>query len=137
MKKLILRAIRRLENAFAHSGSNNETVYYKTAIRKIDEWIESKGYCSTDMPISKLCNLLEISRYELSWVCRTVYEDSFPGLRKKLRIYEAERLLVSRPEMPFSHIGEKVGIPDRTNFRRQFMEITGMTPRDYRDSHLK
>ena len=137
MKKLILRAIRRLENAFALRQSNEDSFYSNRAIRKINEWIEGKGYCATDMTIAKLCNLLEISKYELSWVCQTIYEDSFLSLRKKLRIQEAERLLVSNPDMPIAHIGEKVGITDRTNFRRQFQEITGMSPRIYRELHLK
>ena len=137
MKKIILQAIRRLEAAFAMRAGKDDSVSFKSAIRKFDEWIESKGFCSTDMTIPRLCTSLGISRYELSWVCHSVYRDSFTSLRKRLRIAEAERLLLSKPEVPFSHIGEQVGIPDRTNFRRQFMEITGMTPREYRESHMK
>lgn len=137
MKKIILQAIRRLEAAFAMRAGNDDSVYFKSAIRKFDEWVEAKGFCSTDTTIPRLCSALGISRYELSWVCNTVYGDSFTSLRKRFRIAEAEKLLLNKPEVPFSHIGEQVGIPDRTNFRRQFMEITGMTPRQYRETHQK
>jgi transcriptional regulator GlxA family with amidase domain len=56
--------------------------------------------------------------------------------RKDLRIREARHLLLDYPDLPVSVIGEMAGIVDKSNFKRQFCQATGMTPRRWREKHL-
>lgn len=136
LSRYIYRLLKKIGETLAASEWPGDSGIMKRAIREFDKWVEEKGYCLPDLPMAELCNSLGISRYELSWLCRSVYGDNFLTLRKKMRIREARRLLVQDPDTPFAYIGERVGIPDRTNFRRQFMEVTGQTPSEYRQSHL-
>lgn len=135
MKKLITKLVRHLSKVLVRFEKSDNTVFMKTAVERVNKWMEDKGYCVSDLSMSKLCNNLGISKYELSWVCKSVYGENFLTLRKRMRIIEAQKLLVENPDTPFVYIGERVGIPDRTNFRRQFFEITGQTPGEYRKSH--
>ena len=48
---------------------------------------------------------------------------------------EAMRLLLENRETPANLIGEQVGISDKSNFRKQFKEITGCTPVQWRLKH--
>ena len=135
MKKLITKLVRHLSKVLVRFERSDNTVFMKTAVERVNKGMEDKGYCVSDLSMSKLCNNLGISKYELSWVCKSVYGENFLTLRKRMRILEAQKLLVENPDTPFVYIGERVGIPDRTNFRRQFFEITGQAPGEYRKSH--
>ena len=74
-----------------------------------------------------------ISKDELSWYCHSTYGCGFLSIRKELRIFEAKRIIEENPYLPLNTIGEMVGISDKTNFRRQFYEVTGETPQEWRD----
>ena len=131
----IFKLLRNFGESVTAKRSPGESGVMKRAIQAFGKWVEDKGYCISDLPMEELCSSLGISKYELSWLCRSVYGDNFLTVRKKMRIREAERLLLEDTKTPFSYIGEMVGIPDRTNFRRQFFEVTGQTPGQYRAAH--
>ena len=71
---------------------------------------------------------LNVSKEQLSHFFRMFYNVSFLRWRKELRIAEAERLLAENPEISLDRLGYEVGIPDKSNMRRQFLEVTGKTP---------
>ncbi len=50
-----------------------------------------------------------------------------------LRIGEAKRLLESEKSWSVKEIGERVGYPDPYYFSRIFKQVTGVTPREYRN----
>lgn len=137
MKKTIKKVFRHLKEALASDPAREEIIYGREIVGKIDEWMDSKGYCRQDESMQDIALRLGVSRYELSWVSRKVYGDNFLSLRKRLRISEAARLLLEDTQAPISLIGERVGITDRTNFRRQFVEVMGKTPQEWRDIHLR
>ena len=64
-----------------------------------------------------------------------MYGKNFLQWRKEIRIDEAKRLLVKDKTIPTAIIGEEVGISDKSNFKRQFREITGCTPAQWRSKH--
>ena len=73
---------------------------------------------------------------QLSIYIRVHKYKSVLNWRKELRIQEAREMLLSYPELPISVIGEMVGIDDKTNFKRQFRQVMGTRPRDWREQHL-
>ena len=135
MKKLLFNSLRRFKESLAAKAVGEEFPPQKELIRKFDKWVESKGYFQSEQTMQDVADSLGVSHAELSWVCRRVYGDNFLSLRKRLRLSDACRMLVEDPEMPLSVIGECVGIPDRTNFRRQFYAEFGMSPQEWRDKH--
>ena len=44
-------------------------------------------------------------------------------------------LLLAYPGLPVSLVGEMVGIADKSNFKRQFADLAGMSPREWRERH--
>ena len=54
-----------------------------------------------------------------------------------MRIEDAKRLLMEQPEIPVRHIGYIIGFSDKSNFRRQFKEVVGCTPSEWRERELK
>ena len=107
----------------------------KELIRKLDQWVYSKSYYQPEQTMQQVADSMGISHGELSWVSRRVYGDSFLSLRKRLRLIDACRMLVDYPDLPIAVIAYRVGISDRTNFRRQFFSEFGMTPQEWRKKH--
>ena len=57
----------------------------------------------------------------------------FPTVRKVLRIEDAKKLL-SETDIPISNISKMVGFNDKSDFRKQFREMLGYTPSEWRVS---
>ena len=68
---------------------------------------------------------------DLLWICTG---ERFLTIRKRLRIGDAKRLLLSRPDMTMSEVARTVGFQDKSDFRRAFKEETGYLPRVWRES---
>lgn len=104
-----------------------------TAVR-IDRWTKEKGW-TEDLCQEDVARKLNVRSEQLGLYFRTRTGKSFLRWRRELRVEEAKRLLMENRDMPTALVGEAVGIPDKSNFRRQFKEITGYTPAQWR--HLK
>ncbi|MEM9720379.1 MAG: AraC family transcriptional regulator, partial [Bacteroidota bacterium] len=65
---------------------------------------------------------------------KRVTNKSFTQFLNEVRIRNAARLLVQK-NLPISEICYMVGYRSITNFNRQFKEIIGNTPKQYRANH--
>lgn len=137
MKKLSSNSLRRFKESNATETGADELRNEKELIRRFDAWVASKDYYRADQTMHQVADRLGVTHGELSWVCRRVYGDNFLSLRRRLRLGDACRMLVEYPELPFSVIAERVGIPDKTNFRRQFFSEFGMSPGEWREKHSR
>ncbi len=135
MKNSTNNALQRLKEALAEETETGELIMEKRVVRIFDLWIREKGYCRPEQTMQQVADSLKMSHSDLSWVCGRVYGTSFLILRKKLRLKDAARMLVEQKNVPIAVIAERVGIPDRTNFKRQFFSEYGMNPQDWRDRH--
>lgn len=137
MKKYLNKVFMHLRQ-FISFGNGRETRWFnEEVISRIDKWFKEKGYCSSEQSMGDVADLFGISKEELSWYCRSTFGESFLSVRKDLRIHEARRLISERPDLPLRTIGEMVGINDKTNFRRQFYEVLGITPYEWRSRILE
>jgi transcriptional regulator GlxA family with amidase domain len=103
----------------------------------VDKWIVQKGYTKTLPTVEAIAQDIGVPADQLSIYIRVRSRKSVLTWRKELRIWEARELLRFFPDLPISVIGEMVGIDDKTNFKRQFLQIVGTTPRDWREKHLE
>lgn len=103
-------------------------------IQKIERWIESKDWLC-DASLQDAADRAGVSKELFSGYFRKVLGKNFLQWRKWARIQEAKTLLLKEKEIPTALIGEAVGINDKSNFRRQFREETGMTPAQWRLKH--
>ena len=136
MKKSMFNALQRFKEAIATDAETAALLAEREMVLKFDSWVNAKGYYRPEQSMRQVAEELGLSHSELSWVCQRVYGDSFLSLRRRLRLSDASRMLVEEMNVPISAIADRVGIPDRTNFRRQFYSEFGMTPQQWRDKHL-
>ena len=75
-----------------------------------------------------------MARYPLSCQKPQKYTGETPSkYLTKLRMNEAKRLLVGKPEMEIQKIGEMVGYKDGFYFSRVFKSYTGIQPSEFRN----
>lgn len=90
----------------------------------LEKWVMDKDFCLVET-MDEIADRLGISKSQLSDYCHVVVRDNFPTWRKKLRIMEAQRLWKEDPSLTVVMVAALVGIQDKSNFRRQFFEVTG------------
>ncbi|MDO5321731.1 MAG: AraC family transcriptional regulator [Bacteroidia bacterium] len=98
----------------------------------LEKWVGERKYTNPDSTLEDVAEDIGISSLQLAYYFRIVIGQSFQTWRKKLRIRDAQVLIAQNPEKSIASIGYSVGITDKSNFRRQFLEETGMTPIEYR-----
>ncbi len=79
---------------------------------------------------------LGTSRTILNEYMNSNYRMSFRAWRNILRIEEAKRMLIES-DIAVAELYLAVGFSDRSNFHRQFTEIVGQTPGQYRKNHRR
>ena len=98
---------------------------------KIEQWIERKCWLK-DASLQQAADEAGVPKESMSRYFRRVYGKGFLQWRKEARIGEAKVLLIKEKEIPTAIIGEAVGINDKSDFRRQFRDLVGMTPAQWR-----
>ncbi len=99
----------------------------------VEAWVRDKGFMKDLSGVHAIAADIGV-RQDL--LCRYIRAKSGKPLlvwRKELRIMEAQQLLLDYPELPVATVGQMVGIDDKSNFRRQFTEQVGMSPREWRE----
>ncbi|MCQ2174067.1 MAG: helix-turn-helix domain-containing protein [Bacteroidales bacterium] len=102
----------------------------------MDEWVRNGRYL-VEMSIGEAADELGLDHTQLAFYFRFYEHTEFRIWRKRMRIEYACRLMKERPDLPLSSIGEYVGIPDRSNFRREFYEICGMFPSEWKEQNVR
>lgn len=137
MKKFLfgfLRAYMRANSVI--SGSNQRKLDEKIS-RALEAWIVDKKYCIPNQTIQDVADELDVSAEAFSYYCTTVLGERFGSFRKKLRIEEAKRIIEEEPECKMVNVAFRVGIHDKCNFRRQFFEICGCPPSEWKKRCLR
>ena len=101
----------------------------------VDRWMQSRGYLKQLATVAEIAGDVGVPADQLSIWVRVHKGNTLLGWRKELRIGEAKRLLLEFPELPVSTIGLMVGIDDKSNFKRQFTETVGLSPREWREAN--
>lgn len=97
-------------------------------------WVDGKGYRFPDRTIEESAARIGTDSATLFRYFAMRGED-FRSFRTRLRIQDAQELLLAEPETPASYIGQRVGYRDRANFSHQFKMVTGFTPATWRAQH--
>ena len=119
-------------HVYSYRGRFSDVMKHHASL--IEQWIADKRWAE-DASLAEVACSLGIEKEDFSLYFRRKYNKSFLLWRKEVRIQEAKRLLVKYRKTPTALIGEEVGIYDKSNFKRQFREITGLTPAQWRLKH--
>ncbi len=105
--------------------------------RTLDEWVREKRYCEYDRSREEIAKELKTSKEMLHHYFVTIKGVDFKTWRTKMRIEEAQRLLLANKDASVNIIAEAAGFSDRSNFHRQFVRIVGCSPKQWRESDGK
>lgn len=112
-------------------------VCFKEGMAALDtslpRWVERGGWRKPCRTLSEAAADLETDTVTLHHYFRERMGVDFRTWRNRLRLEEAARLLVEEPETKVLDIAERVGFSNRSNFSRQFLAHTGLTPGRWRE----
>ena len=98
----------------------------------LESWVAEKHYIDIDSNPDKVAKELGTTKNLLNCYFSKYEHITFREWRTRLRIKEAERILCEEDGVVVSSLHELVGVSDKSNFRRHFKQLTGMTPNEYR-----
>lgn len=101
---------------------------------KIAEWMNvNKPYLNPNFKLIDVMEIFPLNRSYISRVFNEGFGSSFSDVVRDYRIREAERLLVSRKDIPVGQVGELCGFSSPSVFHRAFVQShNGITPNRYR-----
>lgn len=100
--------------------------------RLIEEWEQKKLFTESGITIEQVAGEIKTNRTYLSNYINTYKKMTFNEWINHLRIEEAKTLLIKNPQLPVSQIGVMIGLPDKSNFGRQFSKQSGCSPLAWR-----
>ncbi len=104
--------------------------------QSLQVWVDRKGFVEKDATLEDIAKELGTSQRLLSAHFSKYAQTPFRTWRTKLRIDEACRLLREESDLQLKSLNDQVGIGDYSYFYKQFKQITGMSPRDYREQYF-
>ena len=136
METLVRRLVRRLKTrktivdkaAFPQDASRMDRLE-----RAVEEWVARKGYWAPTRTVTEVAGQLDTDSVLLYHYFQDRLHTDFRTWRTRLRLEDAMRLLLDEPDTYASDIARRVGFSNRSNFARQFLAYTGMTPGQWRE----
>jgi len=102
---------------------------------RFEQWMQTdKPYLRSDFKRSDLTVILPINRTYLSRLFSEVYGVSFSQVVRRYRIEEAKRLIQAKPQLTTKQLYPLCGFSSEVVFHRTFTEVTGMTPKQYKEA---
>ena len=98
---------------------------------KLNAWVEKRGYCLSERTVKETAARIGTDSTKLYRYFYMKGQD-FRSWRTELRIKDAMEQMIREPDTSISAIGLRVGVPDRSNFCRQFKAVAGQTPETWR-----
>ena len=115
-------------------NSNREA--RKAAFNRLEialkKWADNKLFLESDIPTAQIAESLDTDIFTFRDYFREKKGEDFRTWRQRLRIEEACRVMSEHPEMSYELVAETVGINDRSNFKKTFTKIMGMSPKEWR-----
>jgi AraC-like DNA-binding protein len=100
----------------------------------VDRMMENKQlYKDADLNLGRIARRMHLPARRVSVAVNRIHKKSVSQYVNDYRISEARRLLASTDE-PITQVMFEAGFQTKSNFNREFLRVTGMSPSDYRRS---
>ncbi|MEG1635000.1 MAG: AraC family transcriptional regulator [Rikenellaceae bacterium] len=104
----------------------------------LEQWmIKDKPYRNKDFKLIDVMKVLPLNRSYISRMFNDTYGETFLDFVMRYRIDDSTNILLTHPDMTIAHIAQICGFSSPSVFGRAFLKINGVTPKQYRDLHLK
>ena len=108
----------------------NEIAVYNTSLAQCIEYIDQ--HYKENINLSDLAKQFAMSRSSFSSLFPQFTGLSLKQYIRRKRVLEAESIIRSCPNLPLSEIALMVGYEDLSTFYRNFVQISGVSPSEYR-----
>ncbi|MGH9754323.1 MAG: helix-turn-helix domain-containing protein [Blastocatellia bacterium] len=106
----------------------------KHKLRRVTEFIEEN--LERDLTLAEIAEIAELSPFHFARSFKQATGSTPIQFLTRRRIDLAKRLLVEN-ELPIVEIGLRAGFKNQSHFTTLFRKITAMTPKAYRNEHLR
>jgi AraC-like DNA-binding protein len=104
---------------------------YKVIIEKIES---QKMHLNNNISLQDVCDLVGSNRSYVSQAIKQYGDTNFAGLISRFRVNTARKLILAQgDELSLKDIADQSGFSNRVSFYRQFKDITGFSPTEFRD----
>jgi len=131
--------VRRIRRIFSPERKRQEWIPTERYRRKMEQlerslarWTDRKGWRTPDRNLGDAAQQLDTDTVTLYHYFEERVGMDFRTWRTRLRLEDAKRLLLEEPDRTAADIGRKAGFSNRSNFSRQFLAYTGLTPVQWR-----
>lgn len=76
--------------------------------------------------------ILGIPARQISHAINLIYGSSFSQYLNDQRVKAAQRMLINNREIPITTIMSDSGFSTKSNFNKEFLRVTGLSPSEYR-----
>ncbi|MEG1766313.1 MAG: helix-turn-helix domain-containing protein [Muribaculaceae bacterium] len=114
----------------------DKILVYKQVEKKLQEWIEEKGYLCPKINMGDLARLIGSNRSYLSSYINTQYSCTYYEWIARLRMEDAKKLLVNQPELTIVQVAERAGFSSNSHFTTLFTEKENISPAKWREMHI-
>ena len=101
--------------------------------KALESWMKNKGWRKPVRTVGEVAESLGTDTGTLHRFFKERVGMDFRTWRTRLRLEDAKQMLLERPDLQASEIARRVGFSDRSNFSRQFLAHTGLTPGQWRE----
>ena len=133
--------VRRLGRIFSRQSKQVERGLPDRTLQRMDRLekslargVDGKGWRVPVRTVGEAAERLGTDSETLYYYFRQRVGLDFRTWRTRLRLEDAMRLLREEPDTPAVDIAARVGFSNRSNFSRQFLAYTGLTPLQWRAS---
>ncbi|MDR0749975.1 MAG: helix-turn-helix domain-containing protein [Tannerellaceae bacterium] len=117
----------------ARNGAKTAHTAFAALEKQIEHWVAGKGFTEQGITLGALAARLHTNNKYLSTYINTRKKQTFREWINKLRIEEAQSLLLQYPGMKINEIAHKTGFLDKSHFLRQFKKQNKQSPTAWRN----
>ena len=118
-------------SSFCSSPKQISTEEEEKVSRALEAWVQAKGYRLPHKTMAETAENIGLP-YPIIYRYFLAQGDDLRAFRTRLRLKDAMEQMKAEPETPISTISRRVGISDRSNFAHSFLQLTGLTPDEWR-----
>lgn len=105
--------------------------------KRYQEWIERRGYADPGITAQGIALMFNSNRTSLSQYLNNELGMTCFAWITRLRMEDAKKQLIEKPDASISEIAMSIGIADQSNFGRAFKRFTGVSPAAYRRNNIR
>lgn len=114
-----------------------EKMIFSKIEKNLKKWVEEKRYLEFNSSLEEVANELDTTVEQMRRFFMVCIGENFMTWRTLLRLEMSKTLLIKNPEASIESIAISIGINDKSNFRKQFIQEYKITPTAWRKKNAR